>query len=164
MHKHTNTYYICVKIGSHIDLQAYETSIELSKPSRHRFLSLMQKYSTKEDPTNKRINSHHHHHHHHNQHHSNLTNYLKLNNFYPQTCTLSDWTGLLMYSCFSSELLTHLIQLLLLERSIIVIGQNTGMVTAVCTGLISLLQPFKWEVSANTNTITYTYSYTYTIT
>ncbi len=63
----------------------------------------------------------------------------------PELCKLKEWTHFLVFSCLDPSLICKLIQLLLLERSVIVVGRNEGMVTSVATGLIHLIAPFKWE-------------------
>ena len=63
----------------------------------------------------------------------------------PELCKLKEWTHFIIFACLDPHVICKLIQLLLLERSVIVAGRNEGMVTAVATGLVSLIAPFKWE-------------------
>ena len=63
----------------------------------------------------------------------------------PEMCKLKEWTNYLIFSCLDPSLICKLIQILLLERSVVVYGKNEGMVTSITTALISLIGPFKWE-------------------
>lgn len=64
--------------------------------------------------------------------------------FLPQV-PLKDWTVAVLFSRVSSDVIVKCINLLLLEQSLVIIGEDLGLVSAIGTALISLLKPFKWD-------------------
>lgn len=58
---------------------------------------------------------------------------------------LDDWTCAVLFSRVSADVIVKLINLLLLEQSLVIVGEDLGLVSAIGTGLISLLAPFRWD-------------------
>jgi trimeric autotransporter adhesin len=57
----------------------------------------------------------------------------------------ADWAFLVLLAHVNASTLLKLANLLLLERSVLVYGQNAGVVTGVALGLQTLLLPLRWE-------------------
>lgn len=58
---------------------------------------------------------------------------------------LHHWTTAVLFSRISSEVIVKCLNLLLLETSLIIVGEDLGLVSAIGTALISLLAPFQWD-------------------
>jgi hypothetical protein len=58
--------------------------------------------------------------------------------------TMSDWTSAILFSCFNSRIIIKIINLLLMEKSLIILGKNPGLVTACTVAISSLMNPFSW--------------------
>ena len=58
---------------------------------------------------------------------------------------LQHWTTAVLFSRLSPEVIVKCINLLLLEQSLIIVGEDLGLVSAIGTALTSLLAPFKWD-------------------
>lgn len=58
---------------------------------------------------------------------------------------LQDWTVAVLFSHVSVDVIIKCVNLLLLEQSLVVIGEDQGLVSAISTAFVSLLQPFKWD-------------------
>ncbi len=58
---------------------------------------------------------------------------------------LQDWAVAVLFSHVSAGVIIKCVNLLLLEQSLVVIGEDQGLVSAIATAFISLLQPFKWD-------------------
>ena len=55
-----------------------------------------------------------------------------------------DWTTAVLFSCCSSRIIFKVINLLLMEKSIVISGLNAGLVTVVAVAIRDLIQPFNW--------------------
>jgi hypothetical protein len=58
---------------------------------------------------------------------------------------LEDWTCAVLFSRVSADVVVKIVNLLLLEQSLVIVGEDLGLVSAIGTGLISLLAPFRWD-------------------
>lgn len=70
----------------------------------------------------------------------NVWVYVKFLNIFSQ-----EWTSAILISLIPSELIVKIHSLLLQEQSLLVYGEDAGMVTAIATAFMLLLQPFTWE-------------------
>jgi hypothetical protein len=58
---------------------------------------------------------------------------------------LEYWTTAVLFSRVSAEVIVKTINLLLLEQSLVITGDDPGLVSAIGTAIISLLSPFQWD-------------------
>lgn len=58
---------------------------------------------------------------------------------------LQDWTVAVLFSHVSANVIIKCVNLLLLEQSLVIIGEDQGLVSAIGTAFISLLLPFRWD-------------------
>ena len=58
---------------------------------------------------------------------------------------LQDWTVAVLFSRVSVDVIIKCVNILLLEQSLVVVGEDLGLVSAIGTALTSLLAPFKWD-------------------
>lgn len=59
--------------------------------------------------------------------------------------TTQEWTMAVLLSCITPRNIFQLINLLLMEKSLVIVGKNVGMVTALAFAAVNLLSPFTWE-------------------
>jgi hypothetical protein len=55
-----------------------------------------------------------------------------------------DWTAAVLFSCCSSRIIFKVMNLLLMEKSIVISGMNAGLVTVIAVAIRDLIQPFNW--------------------
>eukprot|EP00903_Cladosiphon_okamuranus_P014764 g13681.t1 len=55
------------------------------------------------------------------------------------------WSTAVLFSCVSEQATLQALDVLLLEKTLVVCGRDLGMVSMAATALLSLLDPFKWE-------------------
>ncbi|CAM9320441.1 unnamed protein product, partial [Hapterophycus canaliculatus] len=55
------------------------------------------------------------------------------------------WSSAVLFSCISEEATLQALDVLLLEKTLVVCGRDLGMVSMAATALLSLLDPFEWE-------------------
>ncbi|CAM9662911.1 unnamed protein product [Pylaiella littoralis] len=55
------------------------------------------------------------------------------------------WSTAVLFGCVSEQTALRALDVLLLEKTLVVCGRDLGMVSTVATALLSLLDPFKWE-------------------
>ncbi|CAM9767632.1 unnamed protein product, partial [Scytosiphon promiscuus] len=59
--------------------------------------------------------------------------------------SLEQWSTAVLFSCVSEEATLQALDVLLLEKTLVVCGRDLGMVSMAATALLSLLDPFEWE-------------------
>lgn len=56
-----------------------------------------------------------------------------------------DWAFAALFSTMNSYSITNMLNLLVLEKSLIIYGANASIVTAIACAVVRLLAPFQWE-------------------
>jgi len=56
-----------------------------------------------------------------------------------------EWTAAVLFTHLSSQIVCKVINLLLMEKSIIIHGKNAGIVTSITMAVLHLIEPFCWE-------------------
>jgi hypothetical protein len=59
--------------------------------------------------------------------------------------SMEEWAGAAMLSVLNSSTVLRLLNVLILEKSLVVYGQNVSMVTAIATAIAGFLKPFQWQ-------------------
>ncbi|CAB1120011.1 unnamed protein product [Ectocarpus sp. CCAP 1310/34] len=59
--------------------------------------------------------------------------------------SLELWSTAVLFGCVSERTILRALDLLLLEKTLVVCGRDIGIVSMAATALLSLLDPFKWE-------------------
>jgi DENN (AEX-3) domain len=55
------------------------------------------------------------------------------------------WTCGVLFSMLPPDTIVRVLQCLLLEKTLVIVGAHLGMVSVAGTALLSLLEPFCWE-------------------
>lgn len=58
---------------------------------------------------------------------------------------LQHWTVAVLFSRVSVDVIIKCVNILLLEQSLVIVGEDLGLVSSIGTALTSLLAPFKWD-------------------
>jgi hypothetical protein len=58
---------------------------------------------------------------------------------------LQHWTTAVLFSRLSADVIIRCLNVLLLETTLVIVGEDLGLVSAIGTALISLLEPFQWD-------------------
>lgn len=56
-----------------------------------------------------------------------------------------EWTAAVLFTHLSSQIVCKIINLLLMEKSLIIHGKNAGIVTSITMAVLHLIEPFCWE-------------------
>lgn len=56
-----------------------------------------------------------------------------------------EWTAAVLFAHLGSQIVCKVINLLLMEKSLIIHGKNAGIVTAITMAVLHLIEPFCWE-------------------
>ena len=56
-----------------------------------------------------------------------------------------EWTTAVLFTHLSSQIVCKVINLLLMEKSLIIHGKNAGIVTSITMAVLHLIEPFCWE-------------------
>lgn len=56
-----------------------------------------------------------------------------------------EWTCAVLFTHLNSQIIFKIINLLLMEKSLIIHGRNAGIVTTITMAVINLISPFAWE-------------------
>eukprot|EP00600_Ochromonadales_sp_CCMP1393_P003706 CAMPEP_0174991904 /NCGR_PEP_ID=MMETSP0004_2-20121128/22194_1 /TAXON_ID=420556 /ORGANISM="Ochromonas sp., Strain CCMP1393" /LENGTH=102 /DNA_ID=CAMNT_0016245791 /DNA_START=8 /DNA_END=313 /DNA_ORIENTATION=- len=59
--------------------------------------------------------------------------------------TTKEWTCAVLFTHLNSQIIFKIINLLLMEKSLIIHGKNAGIVTSITMAIINLISPFLWE-------------------
>lgn len=59
--------------------------------------------------------------------------------------TTQEWTTAVLFSCLSSVQIFKICNLLLMEKSLVIVGEDVGIVTALAFAVSALLTPFQWQ-------------------
>ncbi|CAM9125621.1 unnamed protein product [Ectocarpus sp. 12 AP-2014] len=59
--------------------------------------------------------------------------------------SLELWSTAVLFGCVSEQTILRAVDVLLLEKTLVVCGRDIGIVSMAATALLSLLDPFKWE-------------------
>lgn len=59
--------------------------------------------------------------------------------------TTKEWASAVLFSLLDSQIIFKIINLLLMERSIIIYGKSPGIVTSVTLAVLNIISPFIWE-------------------
>mmetsp|Transcript_4920 Transcript_4920/g.7501 ORF Transcript_4920/g.7501 Transcript_4920/m.7501 type:complete len:953 (-) Transcript_4920:33-2891(-) len=62
-----------------------------------------------------------------------------------QPVTMEEWASAVVLSIVNPSIIISVLNLLVLEKSLIVFGSNASMVSAVTTAVIGYLEPFQWQ-------------------
>lgn len=71
--------------------------------------------------------------------------YIKSLRVESRTTALEEWTCATLFCILPSKVIVQVMSMLLLEKSLIICGSDTGLVTAIGTAFTQLLRPFFWE-------------------
>lgn len=61
------------------------------------------------------------------------------------TAVAQEWSFSVMFTHLSAQIVFKVINLLLMEKSIIIHGKNPGIVTSITLAVVNLIHPFVWE-------------------
>jgi hypothetical protein len=56
-----------------------------------------------------------------------------------------EWTCSVLFAHLSSQIIFQIMNLLLMEKSLIIYGKHAGIVTSITLAVINLISPFIWE-------------------
>jgi hypothetical protein len=59
--------------------------------------------------------------------------------------TTQEWTTAVLFSCLTSAQIFKICNLLLMEKSLVIVGEDVGIVTALTFAVSALLTPFQWQ-------------------
>ena len=71
--------------------------------------------------------------------------YIKSLRVESRTTALEEWTCATLFCILPPKVIVQVMSMLLLEKSLIICGSDTGLVTAIGTAFTQLLRPFFWE-------------------
>lgn len=62
-----------------------------------------------------------------------------------QLLSTKEWSCAVLFSHLNATIVFKIINLLLMEKSLVIYGTNPGVVTAITMGVVNLISPFIWE-------------------